>query len=36
MELQVFYDDQKVKCALIFTGFDQDSTKMKLTVMHIT
>ena len=30
MELQVLYDDQTVKCALIFTGFDQYSTKMKL------
>ena len=26
----MLYDDQTVKCALIFTGFDQFSTKMKL------
>ena len=26
----MLYDDQTVKCALIFTGFDQYSTKMKL------
>ena len=30
MELRVLYDDQTVKCALIFTGLDQSSTKMKL------
>ena len=30
MELRVCYDDQTVNCALIFTGLDQSSTKMKL------
>ena len=36
MELQVLYDDQTVKCALIFTGFDQYLYQNEVTVMHIT